>query len=81
MKRRIQTLGVTTLMAAVLGSAVSLADASQQPNQKTPTALDVITVTGCVQRETDYRASIADGKGGTLGTGAGVADEYVLRSV
>jgi hypothetical protein len=80
MRRQIQTLGMTTLMAAALASAVSLAEASQQPNQKTPTALDVITVTGCVEKEADYRASIAEGKGGTLGTGAGVANEYVLRS-
>ena len=83
MRQRIQTLGVTTLMAAVLGLAVSLTEASQQPNQKGPTrtALDVITVTGCVEKEADYRASIANGKGGALGTGIGVANEYVLRSV
>ena len=83
MRQRIQTFGVAALLAAVLGAPVSSAAASQQPNQKDPTrtALDVITVMGCVEKEADYRASISNGKGGTLGTGVGVANEYVLRSV
>ena len=39
-----------------------------------------ITVTGCVQRETDYRAAQDKGRGGVAGTGIGAADEFVLTN-
>jgi len=39
-----------------------------------------VTVTGCVQPEADYRRARNRGRGGTLGTGAGVGNEYVLVS-
>jgi hypothetical protein len=37
-----------------------------------------VTITGCVQREVDYRRAQDAGKGGAAGTGAGVANEFVL---
>jgi hypothetical protein len=37
-----------------------------------------IKVVGCVQWEKDYRQARNEGRGGVLGTGAGVGDEYVL---
>ena len=74
---------IAALLASAVCAGVPYASAAQQPNQKDPTrsALDVITVTGCVEKEADYRASISEGKGGTLGSGAGAPNEYVLRSV
>jgi hypothetical protein len=39
-----------------------------------------ITVTGCVQREADYRQAQNIGRGGTAGTGAGQGNEYVLTN-
>ena len=62
------------------------ARAAQRPGsaataQPTRTAADVITVIGCVQRETEYRAEITDGKGGVAGTGVGAGNEFVLRSL
>jgi hypothetical protein len=37
-----------------------------------------ISVVGCIQRETDYRRQNGSGKGGFLGFGGGLGDEYVL---
>jgi hypothetical protein len=37
-----------------------------------------ISVVGCIQRETDYRKQNDSGKGGFLGFGGGLGDEYVL---
>lgn len=37
-----------------------------------------VTVSGCIQREADYRRSKNLGEGGAAGTGAGVGNEFVL---
>ena len=37
-----------------------------------------VTMLGCLERETDYRTRMNAGKGGTLGTGAGLGNEFVL---
>lgn len=37
-----------------------------------------VTVTGCVQREADYRKMHDKGRGGVAGTGVGAGDEFVL---
>jgi hypothetical protein len=37
-----------------------------------------ISLVGCIQRETDYRRQNNSGKGGFLGFGGGLGDEYVL---
>ena len=37
-----------------------------------------VTMVGCLERETDYRTRMSAGKGGTLGTGAGLGNEFVL---
>ena len=83
MRLRTQSFGVTALLSAAVFAGLASAAAAQQPNQKDPkrSDIDVITVTGCVEKESAYRASIASGKGGPLGTGVGKGDEYVLRSV
>jgi hypothetical protein len=79
MRLQVRSVGITALLSAAVFAGAPGASVAQQ--QSTRTALDVITVTGCVEKETAYRTSIADGKGGTLGSGAGAANEYVLRSV
>ena len=40
-----------------------------------------VTVTGCVELETDYRKRMAAGRGGVLGSGVGATDEFVLTNV
>ena len=37
-----------------------------------------ITLVGCIQREADYRQANQGGRGGTMGTGIGVGNEFVL---
>jgi hypothetical protein len=39
-----------------------------------------ITIVGCVQREAEYREAHAGGRGGTLGTGVGAGNEFVLTN-
>jgi hypothetical protein len=41
---------------------------------------DQVTVSGCIQREADYRRSTGAGRGGAVGTGAGVANEFILAN-
>jgi len=83
MRLRTQSLGVAAILTAAIWTGMPSASAAQQPNQKDPkrSDIDVITVTGCVEKEADYRNSISSGKGGALGSGVGVGNEYVLRSV
>jgi hypothetical protein len=37
-----------------------------------------VTITGCVQREADFRKSADAGKGGVAGSGVGAGNEFVL---
>lgn len=39
-----------------------------------------VTLIGCVELERDYRARKESGRGGVLGTGVGVGNEFVLTS-
>ena len=42
---------------------------------------DEVRVTGCVQWEKEYRHDRNEGRGGALGTGVGVGNEFVLTRV
>jgi hypothetical protein len=66
-----RTQQLLPIAAVVMTSAAAFAQTSRSP--ATP-----VTVTGCIQKETDYRKAHNLGKGGTLQTGAGSGDEYVL---
>ena len=70
-------LGLATL-ALLFGSLAYAQKPSTAPSRDTS---EVLTVTGCVQRETDYRAQIHEGKGGIAGTGIGESHDFVLREV
>ena len=72
---RLRQIGTMTIVVPLLVATSALA---QQAGR---TAADVITVVGCVQREAEYRTQVADGKGGTAGTGLGAGNEFVLRGV
>ncbi len=59
--------------------APSQPPAAQQPAaQPTMSAEIQVTLTGCVQSEEDYRKAKGMGKGGAVGTGAGVSNEFVI---
>ena len=83
MKRRVSS----SICAAGMLSLCTVAFAQQagQPPQQAPTqpaarpsAGGQMTITGCVQREADYRSARDAGRGGVAGTGAGAGNEFVL---
>jgi hypothetical protein len=56
---------------------------TQTPAPSTQTSRasgDHVTVTGCIQREADYRRSTGAGRGGAVGTGVGAANEFILAN-
>ena len=59
--------------------AFGMAALAQEPQEKA--ADQQVTVTGCVQREADYRRARDAGKGGVAGTGVGAGNEFVLINV
>ena len=72
---------VTPLCAAgllVLGTTLSAAAQAQSSAQSATSGADEITVSGCVQREADYRKTHDAGRGGVAGTGVGAGNEFVL---
>ena len=69
---RIITLSV---IVSLLGAAPLL---SAQPPKD---AGKEIRIAGCVQWEKDYRKQRNEGRGGALGTGVGVGNEFVLTMV
>lgn len=42
------------------------------------TSRESVIVTGCIEREADFRVANGQGKGGPAGSGAGVGNEYIL---
>jgi hypothetical protein len=71
MKITLATIGVA------LAGVISAAPASAQKAQP-PAKGQEITVVGCVQWEKDYRQARNEGRGGALGSGIGVGNEFVL---
>jgi hypothetical protein len=66
-----RTQHLCAIAAVALSSGTAFAQSSRQPETS-------VTLTGCIQREADFRKTHDLGKGGTLGTGAGRSNEYVL---
>jgi len=61
---------------------VSLTAAQEKKDQARPKASggeDIVSVVGCVQKESAYREQHNDGRGGAANTGLGVANEFMLR--
>jgi len=61
-------------LVTVLSTQTYAKDTIKTP--KTP-----ISLIGCIQREADYRRQHGSGKGGFLGLGGGLGNEYVLINV
>lgn len=70
-----------TLLGLAMAMALNSAPALGQQQAPRRSATQVATLVGCVEREADYRKRVNDGKGGALGTGIGVDNEYVLTDV
>ena len=81
MKARVSS-GICAAGMLALCTAAFAQQAAQEPQQPPPGARTStggpITVTGCVQREADYRKAQDAGRGGAAGTGVGVGNEFIL---
>lgn len=76
MKAHLAAFALASLAAAACSSSEQAISGQQPPGQIR--AANEVAMIGCLQREADYRAVQGDTKGGVLGTGVGVANEYVL---
>jgi hypothetical protein len=81
------TFVVIALSTAVFGQQTPTSPASpatpQQPSAAAAQGSQAgqqVTVTGCVQREADYRRAQDAGRGGVGGTGVGAGNEFVLAA-
>jgi hypothetical protein len=72
MKNILSALWVSFAVAAIMSPAPASAQDSAPSH---------VTLVGCVEMEKDYRARMESGRGGVLGTGLGVGNEYVLSAV
>ena len=61
------------LLYAIVAAALHRSSAQSTRQPETP-----VTLTGCIQREADFRKTHDLGKGGVADTGAGAGNEYVL---
>lgn len=69
------------LSTAAFGQQTPPSPASQQRPTAAPQgsqAGEQVTLTGCVQREADYRRAQDAGRGGVAGTGVGAGNEFIL---
>jgi hypothetical protein len=69
---RTRWMGCGAGLVLVLASVVAHAQEKASANE--------IAVIGCVELERDYRARKETGKGGVLGSGVGVGNEFVLSN-
>ena len=65
-------------MTAAALFVLTLAAAQSSAQDGIETEDTAVSLVGCVMRETDYRRQNDSGKGGFLGFGGGLGDEYVL---
>lgn len=72
-------LGVTAFaQSATSGSSQATPATTATESSAASSSDQQVTLTGCVQRESDYRSAKDQSRGGALGTGAGVGNEFIL---
>jgi hypothetical protein len=83
-----RTIGAITIAFGVT-AVMHFAGAAQTPGapggtpqtaQERTAPEQTVTLTGCVQREEDFRRARDAGRGGVAGTGVGAANEFVLAN-
>jgi hypothetical protein len=72
-------------MAVFAETTVQAQAANPAAQERTPAAAQQpagasqqVTVTGCIQREADFRKARDAGRGGVVGTGVGAGNEFIL---
>ena len=69
-----RSIAIPLVVSLLAAAAPSLAQsASDAPRE--------VRITGCIQWEKEYRKERNEGRGGALGTGLGVGNEFVLTMV
>lgn len=66
----------TTVHAQAANPAAQERTPPAQPQAAAPA--QTVTVTGCIQREADFRKARDAGRGGVAGTGVGAGNEFIL---
>ena len=70
----------TQLTLAGVGLALAISGLPLAAQAPEATKANEVTLIGCVELERDYRARKAAGRGGVLGSGVGVGNEFVLSN-
>jgi hypothetical protein len=79
MRSRLAAYTAAVTIAWASGTAIASGQGSSSAT-KPKTKGNEITVIGCVEPETDYRARLDAKKGGPLASGVGQSNEFVLSS-
>jgi hypothetical protein len=79
MRRQIVAAGAALVVG--LGSIAHAQAPGAAGKPAAPPAANEVSLIGCVEFESDYRKRMAAGRGGTLGSGVGASDEFVLTNV
>jgi hypothetical protein len=83
MKARISSgicaAGMLALCTAAFAQQAGQPQTPAQPGARATTEAP-ITVTGCIQKEADYRAAKDAGRGGVAGSGVGAGNEFILAN-
>jgi hypothetical protein len=79
------SLGIAVFSSTTVGAQDRPAGAPAAAQERTPPAqpqaagaAQQVTVTGCIQREADYRKARDAGRGGVANTGVGAGNEFIL---
>ena len=73
-------IGAAVLTCAAAGVAQTSSQTPTPPSAQTAGTQPEtqVVLVGCIQRETDYRRQQSAGRGGAVGTGTGLGNEFVL---
>jgi hypothetical protein len=82
---RLMSVAFGTAAFAMMTGPLTASQQSPAPNPSNTqanrdTAGQPITVSGCIQREADYRRTAGAGRGGAASTGVGTGNEFVLTN-
>ncbi len=76
----VSVAGVMAFSMAVFAQAPQELPATNRTAAQAASADQQVTVSGCIQREADFRKARDAGKGGVAGTGVGAGNEFVLAN-
>jgi hypothetical protein len=77
MKRLVMATAITAVLTFIYGPSTGAQ--TQKPGAAAGKGQQV-TISGCIQREADWRKANDKGAGGAAGTGAGAGNEFVLTN-